>query len=156
MRLAVVGSREWPEEERVGMYLTTLHDAEVIDLIVSGGARGVDRLAEAWARRNRVPVVSFRPLNVDPDSFRGWAIRRVSIGADGRETFYILPERYPGFAPAAFVRNGYIVEWADEVVAFWDGHSRGTRDSVAKARELGVLRDVLHPNRSEAAPTFGL
>jgi hypothetical protein len=45
----------------------------------------------------------------------------------------MLPERYPAFAPAAFVRNGYIVELADRMALFWDGRSKGTKDTLRKA-----------------------
>jgi hypothetical protein len=45
----------------------------------------------------------------------------------------MLPERYPAFAPAAFVRNGYIVELAEKMALFWDGRSRGTKDTLRKA-----------------------
>ena len=67
-----------------------------ISEIVSGGALGPDRTAADYARRNKIPLVEF------------------------------LPEyaRYRGGAP--HVRNRQIAEYADEVLAFWDGKSKGT------------------------------
>ena len=38
---------------------------------------------------------------------------------------------------AGFRRNRYIVEASDVVMAFWDGKSRGTENSMDIARELG-------------------
>lgn len=34
-------------------------------------------------------------------------------------------------------RNGQIIEACDQVVAFWDGASKGTKDAIAKARTKG-------------------
>jgi hypothetical protein len=34
---------------------------------------------------------------------------------------------------AGVLRNTTIVEAADQIVAFWDGRSRGTKDTIAKA-----------------------
>lgn len=38
---------------------------------------------------------------------------------------------------AGFLRNSQIIEYADAVIAFWDGTSRGTLDSVKKAEKMG-------------------
>jgi hypothetical protein len=37
---------------------------------------------------------------------------------------------------AGFARNGLIAAQADLVVAFWDGKSRGTKDTIDKARKM--------------------
>jgi len=57
MKLAVVGSRGWLMPSVVSRVLDEICPAEV----VSGGARGVDSFAEAWAVLHRVPVKVFRP-----------------------------------------------------------------------------------------------
>jgi hypothetical protein len=46
---------------------------------------------------------------------------------------------------AALDRNSGIVNAADLVVAFWDGDSRGTADTIAKARRSGKLLGVVGP-----------
>ena len=38
---------------------------------------------------------------------------------------------------APLVRNRWIVEGADQVLAFWDGKSRGTMHTVEYAKKLG-------------------
>lgn len=43
------------------------------------------------------------------------------------------------------LRNAHMVEIATAVVAFWDGHSRGTRNLIGRAREAGKLRAVYGP-----------
>lgn len=50
---------------------------------------------------------------------------------------------------AGFARNSIIVELADEVVAFWDGQSRGTMDTVTKARQAGKPVDLRNCRRGE-------
>lgn len=101
MKTAVIGSRS----------LTCLNiDSYVpqeVTCIISGGARGVDTLAEDYARRHGLPFVCFLPDY----------------------------ERYGHRAP--LVRNRQIVDSADTVVALWDGRSRGTMYTVAYAKKTG-------------------
>ncbi len=65
--------------------------------IVSGGAKGVDACARKYATHNKIMLTEF------------------------------LPEyaRYGRAAPLK--RNLQIIEYADEVLAFWDGESKGTK-----------------------------
>lgn len=136
MRVGFVGSREFPNLDAVRAAVEQL-DAD--DIVVSGGARGVDRAAEAKALDLYLDVISFRPVNIGGDVRRDqWAIDRVMTGIDGVPHRTTLPERYPSFAAAAFVRNGYIVELAERLCVFWDGRSRGTKDSLRKAQAAGM------------------
>jgi hypothetical protein len=75
-------------------------------VIVSGGARGVDRIAAEHARK------------------RGFEV--IEIPADW--------EKYG--RTAGFKRNGDIVRRSDSVAAFWNGESRGTLDTVKKAVKM--------------------
>lgn len=94
----------------------TLFDVEeamdVPDLVptevVSGGARGVDTLGEQWAKDKGVPVVRFL---ADWDS---------------------------GKRHAGHLRNQKMADYADALVAVWDGQSRGTRDMVERALRKGM------------------
>ena len=110
IKLAIVGSRGYPDKDRVGYYVWTLKP--FVSLIISGGAPGVDTIAESTARRNGIPV---RSIPADWDNL-------------GRK--------------AGPIRNTEIVAEADYVVAFWDGVSRGTFDTIAKARAQDKLRAV--------------
>ncbi len=64
--------------------------------MISGGAKGIDTDAESFAKENGIKTVIFLPDY----------------------------SRYGRGAP--IVRNKQIVDYADEVIAFWDGKSRGT------------------------------
>lgn len=75
--------------------------------IVSGGAVGVDTYAAELAAALGIPV----------------------------RTFWPDYEKYGKKAP--LVRNLEIVEYADEVLAFWDGHSAGTRHTIAACIQKG-------------------
>ncbi len=76
--------------------------------IISGGARGVDASAREYALRHGLKLTEF------------------------------LPEysRYGRCAPLK--RNLQIIEYADLVLAFWDGKSRGTRNVIETCRTQGV------------------
>ena len=77
-----------------------------IQLIVSGGAQGADSLAEKYAQEEGIP------------------------------TLIIYPEWKKYGKAAGFVRNKDIVGAGDILVAFWDGASKGTKDSIDFAKKL--------------------
>ncbi len=147
MRVAIFGSRDLTYEGKrdVMQYVRSLQAG---DVVISGGARGTDRIAERAALSLQMQVVSFRPVNMG--GAEGWAIERLINdpwqNIIDAEQSTILPGRYPGFAPAAFVRNGYIVEWAEGGACFWDGVSKGTKDTLRKAQQaFGVNGVELFP-----------
>ena len=76
------------------------------DNIVSGGAKGADTLAAQFAAEMDIPLLVFKP---DYQKY-------------GRG--------------ATLVRNTQIIENADVVFAFWNGQSKGTKDSITKAKKL--------------------
>lgn len=80
---------------------------EGVDCIVSGGALGVDSSAADFAKRQGIPLKVFRP---DYDS---WGRR------------------------APLIRNTQIVDFADMVLAFWDGVSKGTEFVVSYCQRQG-------------------
>ena len=116
MKLAVVGSRTWSD---YALLCRTL-DAIGPTSIISGGARGADAFAEAYAQTRKLPLVVFHP---------DWK-------RDGRG--------------AGFKRNAYIVDAADKVIVFWDGKSRGAAHTMELARKAGkLLRVVLEEHGDE-------
>jgi hypothetical protein len=84
-----------------------------ISEIVSGGAKGADSLAEQFAQENKIPIKVFKP---------DW-------------------EKYG--RSAGMIRNKSIVDYADKVIAFWDGISKGTENSIGLARKQGKLLSVI-------------
>ena len=75
--------------------------------IVSGGAKGVDSCAAEYAQQKGIKLTVF------------------------------LPE-YKKYGRAAPIkRNNQIIEYADEVVAFWDGISKGTKYVINACKKIG-------------------
>lgn len=101
MILAIIGSRQL--QPNLEKYLAHFD----IDEVVSGGARGVDTIAENFAKANKKKLTVFLP----------------DYKAYGR--------------PAPLIRNRLIVDRADEVAAFWDGKSTGTIYTIKYAQKMG-------------------
>ena len=87
--------------------------SEDVDEIVSGGAVGVDLCAAEYARKNGLKLTEFFPQY----------------------------NRYGRAAP--IMRNKEIVEYADKVIAFWDGSSRGTLSVIKYAEKISKRCDVI-------------
>lgn len=112
---------------------------------------------------NKIAVVGSR--GVDPDKVEAWLALRsnihlsdeiVSGGAVGADTGarlhadkwgMVLKEFLPDWdkhgKAAGFIRNKYIADYADACIAFWDGSSKGTRDTINKFLDLGKPIQVL-------------
>lgn len=86
---------------------------ENVTEIVSGGAKGIDKDAEKYAETRGIKMTVFKP---DYRRFRGGATH---------------------------IRNKEIVNYSDEVLAFWDGSSRGTKSVIEYCREVGKKVTVI-------------
>lgn len=114
-KLAVIGSRDFVNYELMKHILTPL--VNKIELIISGGARGADKLAEQFASDNNIPLKIYK---ADWDTYGKSAGHR---------------------------RNTDIINESDLVIAFWDGASKGTLDSITKARKSNKpMRIVKYDN----------
>jgi len=80
--------------------------------IVSGTARGVDRLGEQYGLDNDIAVKKF-PAD--------W-------NKHGRS--------------AGHIRNAEMAQYADGLIAIWDGKSRGTKSMIDIARNAGLWVSV--------------
>ena len=112
MRVAIVGSRNIENEENVYELLCRYIPANTTE-IVSGGATGIDTLAEIYAEKNRLRLTVFKP------DYKAFGKR------------------------APLVRNEEIIRHAQYVLAFWDGISHGTAHTVATCVTLGVPVKVI-------------
>lgn len=148
MRVAIVGSRGYPDRGRVARFVHALAAKHPGAVVVSGGARDVDTWAEQAARNVGLAVVSYRPHEFEAmEGGKLFSIETVTHGQAAQELVVakhrrINPPCFPSFRQAAFARNGWIVEDAEQVVAFWNGSSSGTADTLERARLAGVPRHV--------------
>lgn len=112
MKLAIVGSRTFRDYDLLNSCLK--NNVDKITVIISGGAKGADYLAEKFAKENNIPIKVFLP---DWDKY-------------GKS--------------AGFIRNKQIVNEADSVIAFWDGVSKGTTHSIMLAEQLNKKIKVVY------------
>lgn len=133
--VAIVGSRDFPELALVRDMVRKLASEHPDARVVSGGARGVDSVAEHYAVEAGLMVFSFRPRKRDDGRYE---IELVEY-ANGREKRAPCTDRktYGSFVAAAKARNRKIVQHATRVEAFTIGSS-GTAHTIGVARELGV------------------
>lgn len=100
--VAIVGSRTYPDLDLVREYVAELPEGTVV---ISGGARGVDSVAEQAARKR------------------------------GLETLVVYPDWKTYGKSAGMRRNITIVDSADLIVAFWNRESKGTKHTIAYAEK---------------------
>ena len=99
MTLLIVGSRSITDFD-----LSPYVD-ESVDCIISGGAKGVDSLAETYANQHGLTITIIRPQY----------------------------DRYGKAAPLK--RNEQMVDMADKILVIWDGISKGTAYTVKYAQK---------------------
>lgn len=56
MRVLVCGGRDYGDREGLYAALNELHRRQKFELLIAGGARGADTLAEQWADDRKIPT----------------------------------------------------------------------------------------------------
>lgn len=85
--------------------------------IVSGGAKGADQLGERYAKE------------------RGYSLR-------------VFPAEWDIYGKrAGYLRNVKMAEYADALLVFWDGESRGTKNMIYEARSRGLKIGIKKYNK---------
>lgn len=120
MKIIVAGSRDITDYETVkkAIELFVEEHQPTSVAIVSGGARGVDRLAKQYAKEQNLP---FHEYLADWDKY-------------GKR--------------AGYLRNIKMAENADALLAIWDGKSRGTQHMIARAKLHHLLVKVHNYERN--------
>jgi len=93
-----------------------------ISEVVCGGARGADKQGQLWAYDNNIPIKMF---------LADWNTYGKSAG---------------------YKRNVQMAEYADCLIAFWDGVSKGTSHMIKEAKKRKLIVHVIMynvPNQSE-------
>jgi hypothetical protein len=129
-RVGIVGSRDYAHRALVREFVWELPDGTHV---VSGGAPGVDATALTAA------------------STRGLSTTAWPVDGDGMEEMS-RDEKLAEFARRAHARNQKIVDDCDRLVAFWDEVSRGTLDTIRRARFKGLPVEVIGAKGRQIAP----
>ncbi|QPB44203.1 DUF2493 domain-containing protein [Medusavirus stheno T3] len=114
VKVAIVGGREFADKARLYEVMDDLALKHKIALVVSGGATGADTFGAEWAKD------------------RGIATR-----------IFIAEWKKYG-RKAGIIRNGQIVDAATMLVAFWDGKSPGTKNSIQRAEKKKIPVIIEH------------
>lgn len=121
MKIAIIGSRNWTNKEKLFSIMDSLNKKLNITHIVSGGAAGADSFGKEWADFNKISTIIF---NADWEDFSEPC--KIKYNRFGK--------KYN--ALAGFKRNRLIVEESDLIIAFWDKKSPGTKDSLDLCKKL--------------------
>lgn len=134
MRIIIAGSRNYNNYKELSEVADKFFDDIGIEkkwsTIITGGAKGADKLGEKYALDNILDSIVFEAK---------W-------GKYGNA--------------AGIIRNGEMAKNADCLLAFWDGRSKGTKDMIDKAfkRQLRIrvfnfetkeIRDYGHKFKKE-------
>jgi len=106
LNVGIIGSRDFNNYEEMCSFVNEYIKLEFIDNVVSGGAKGADKLGEKFALDNDLPLLLFK----------------VDWGKYGRS--------------AGIMRNKDIVDKSDIIFAFWDGISKGTKSTINFAKKV--------------------
>jgi hypothetical protein len=111
-KVIIAGTRTFCTEEHYALLVQLLDGLCEIygqpEEIVSGCARGADRLGERWAESRGINITRF-PSDWDTYGKRAGMLRNQDMG-----------------------------NYADTLVAFWDGESRGTKHMIDFANMRGL------------------
>ncbi len=107
MKIIVAGTRDLQDRTLVFVAIDSSPWKHQITEIVSGCAQGVDQFGEEYATIKGLPVARF------PADWK----------THGR--------------PAGPIRNKQMADYADALVAVWDGSSKGTKNMIDEMERIG-------------------
>ncbi len=102
MKLLIAGSRS------IQIFDLSSYIPSDTDCIITGGATGIDRIAEQYADDHKLSKIILRPQ-------------------------YHLYKRN-----APLIRNKQMVDIADAVLVIWDGKSKGTRYTIEYTKKMNI------------------
>ena len=108
MKIIIAGSRNFNDYNLLKSSCDNLLTQFTNIEIVSGTARGADKLGERYAREKGYDIKQF-PANWD------------KFGKS-----------------AGYIRNDEMSQYADMLIAFWDGISKGTKHMIDLANKRGI------------------
>lgn len=114
MKIIIAGGRDFTDYRLLKRKCDTYLANTKASEIVSGTARGADSLGERYANESNLKVAKF-PANWDEYGKR-----------------------------AGYLRNEEMAKYADALIAFWDGKSKGTNHMIDLARKYNLKVRIVH------------
>ena len=113
MNIIIAGSRNFNDYNLLKTSCDNLLTQFTNIEIVSGTARGADKLGERYAREKGYSIKEF-PAN--------WNLGK----------------------SAGYIRNDEMAKYADMLIAFWDGTSKGTKHMIDLANKRGIKVEIVN------------
>lgn len=122
MRIMIIGSRSIASKDNenyaveAGLVRQFLRNEleklpeDVPVTVLSGGAKGVDTIAEEFAKENRLDFILFKP-------------------------YHLIDNKVEYMPRFFFSRNKQMVDNSDAVIAIWDGESNGAKHAIEYANK---------------------
>jgi hypothetical protein len=124
MKIGIVGSRTWTNAKLMARTIesyVSVHGLKWKDIIlISGGAKGADKLAEEFAEGKNIAIEVYLPD-------------------------YKIYNKNKWEAPHK--RNTTIAHESEFLFCFWDGKSRGCMDTVEKIKKYGKQFVIITDSR---------
>ena len=121
IKVIIAGGRDFIDQVHLNKACDSMLKGKPNIEIVSGGAFGADKMGEIYAKDNGY---TFKVFKAD------WNTHGKSAG---------------------FIRNKQMSDYADALIAFWDGNSSGTLNMIETAKKkgmpvkvVGYQRDFIH------------
>lgn len=115
-KIIIAGGRDFNNyallQEYVDKFLST-YPSDSIE-IISGNAKGADKLGERYAKEHNLPVKLF------PANWNKYGKR------------------------AGYLRNQEMADYANMLIAFWDRKSKGTNHMINIAKKAGLIVKVVY------------
>lgn len=114
MKVIIAGSRGFCNYDLLCRKCDRFFSRETPSAILCGEAKGADSLGRRYAQERGIPVLSF------PADWKKYGKR------------------------AGYIRNEEMAKSADALVAFWNGHSHGTKHMIDLARQYKLALRVVY------------
>ena len=113
MKVIIAGGRDYNNYAFLAQMMDDFAKEHNVEEVVCGCAAGADSLGAKWAKERGIPVKEF-------------------------------PAEWDVFGKkAGILRNHDMGNYADFLVAFWDGQSAGTRDMISYMKQIGKHGTVI-------------
>ena len=125
LKVIIAGGRKFNSYSTLESYCKHVLRNQTNIEVVSGTAKGADSLGEEFAIKNNLGLKSFPAPWYDIENRRSTELGTTKNGG-----------KY--WKSAGFVRNKQMAEYADALIVFWDGKSKGTKSMIDLAKKAGL------------------